>query len=468
MSRRLRPFHPVPYGRYTLVAPLAVGGMGEVYLAKARFPGGLSKLCVIKKVLPHLAEDPEFSARFLDEARILIELQHGSIAQVFETGVQGRESFIALEFVDGKDLRKVMHRAAERGQPVPAEIAVFVVLRILEALAYAHRRRDEHGVELGLVHRDVSPQNVLLSYEGEVKVIDFGLAKSHLSVQRTRPSVILGKFHYMAPEQARGGRIDRRTDLYAVGLVLWELLAGRNPFEQVPPHELLEAVGHPHIPSVSTAAQVPGALAAIVDLALQPEPERRFPSAEDMRARLAEALVALRPDMGPDALAAWMRSAFHQEYENERRLIAQVAGIAAAEVMAPEPASPQRTQALIDTGTDEDAGMRPQHAADTHRFDPADADPPASPGWFESPGSHPAAELPWPQPGDAPAAPSGPDRHDAATARVELGPRDATPVHPVVPLPARAAPLWPMPGIEPHLSATMFTTAPPCACMLCR
>src|SRR5262249_9930897 len=195
VTARLRPFRPVPYGRFTLVAPLAVGGMGEIYLAKASFPGGLEKLCVIKKVLPHLAEDPEFLARFRDEAKILIQLQHGSIAQVFETGFEGSEFFIALEFVDGKDLRRVMQRALETDARVPPELSLYVGSRILEALAYAHRRKDERGAELAFVHRDVSPQNVLLSYEGEVKVIDFGLAKSQLSRSLTRPSVVLGKFH---------------------------------------------------------------------------------------------------------------------------------------------------------------------------------------------------------------------------------------------------------------------------------
>src|SRR5690606_23712198 len=147
-------------------------------------------------------------------------------------------------------------------------------------------KRDERGVELNLVHRDVSPQNVLVSYEGEVKVIDFGLAKSHLSAQRTRPSVILGKFHYMAPEQAQGGRVDRRTDLYALGLVLWELLAGHNPFEDVAPAQLLERVSRPRVPPLQAMADVPAALAAVVDRALQPEPADRFATAEDMRARL--------------------------------------------------------------------------------------------------------------------------------------------------------------------------------------
>ncbi len=245
---RLRPFRPTPFGRYTLLMPLATGGMGEIFLARLDGAEGFEKLCVIKKILPHLAEDQEFVARFVNEAKTLGKLSHGSIAQVLDMGQSDEEPYIALEYVDGKDLRRVAARMRERAMPLPLTFILFVTSRVLDALAYAHRKRDDEEKELDLVHRDVSPQNVLISYEGEVKVIDFGLAKSTLYAAKTNPSIMLGKFLYMSPEQARHAKVDRRSDLYAVGLCLYELVAGKNPFDGVPPGELMGEVANPSIP----------------------------------------------------------------------------------------------------------------------------------------------------------------------------------------------------------------------------
>ena len=250
----LRPFQPQRFGRFTLLAPLAAGGMGQIYLARARFAGGLEKLCVIKKVLPELARDADFAARFRDEAQTLIQLQHGSIAQVYDSGEEAGEWWIALEFVDGKDLRRLLQRMRGAGHRVPLAIALYVAVKVLEALAYAHRKKDRAGNELGLVHRDVSPQNVLLSYEGEVKVIDFGLARSATTAPEADPSVVMGKFHYMAPEQARNLPLDRRADLYAVGVILYELITGWNPLEEASGVEIVEWAASPRIPPVQRLA----------------------------------------------------------------------------------------------------------------------------------------------------------------------------------------------------------------------
>ena len=219
-SQRLRPFKPLRFGRYTLLMPISTGGMGEIFLARLEGSHGFDKLCVIKKILPHLAQDQDFVSRFVDEAHILVKLSHGNIAQVLDMGVHEHEPYIALEFVDGKDLRRVLSRMRERQLPLPLSFVLSVMTRVLDALAYAHRKRGDDDDELNLVHRDVSPQNVLISYEGEVKVIDFGLAKSALSLSRTNPSIVMGKFLYMSPEQARHTKVDRRSDLYAVGLCL--------------------------------------------------------------------------------------------------------------------------------------------------------------------------------------------------------------------------------------------------------
>ncbi|HVG60488.1 MAG TPA: serine/threonine-protein kinase, partial [Hyalangium sp.] len=192
-TARLRPFRPQPFGRYTLLSHLATGGMGEIYLARLEGVQGFEKLCVIKKILPQLAEDHEFVDRFVGEARTLVKLSHGSIAQVLDMGLHEGEAYMALEYVDGKDLRKVAGRVRDRQTPLPLTFVLFVMGRVLDALAYAHRKKDDEERDINLVHRDISPQNILISYEGEVKVIDFGLAKSRLSAAKTNPSIILGK-----------------------------------------------------------------------------------------------------------------------------------------------------------------------------------------------------------------------------------------------------------------------------------
>jgi serine/threonine-protein kinase len=181
--------------------------------------------------------------------------------------------------------------------PLPLTFVLYVMSRVLDALAYAHRKRDEEDNELGLVHRDVSPQNILVSYEGEVKVIDFGLAKSTLSAAKTNPSIILGKFLYMSPEQARHTKVDRRSDLYSVGLCLYELISGKNPFDNVPPSELIARVASPEIPSILQVDPLcPANIAEVVTKALSIDVNARFRTAEEFRARLLSCLLEIDPN----------------------------------------------------------------------------------------------------------------------------------------------------------------------------
>ncbi len=337
-SNRLRPFRPTPFGRYTLLMPLSMGGMGEIFLARIDGPQGFEKLCVIKKILPHLAEDKDFVTRFGNEARTLVKLTHGSIAQVLDMGQHQGEPYLALEYIDGKDLRKVGARFRERGMPLPLTFVLFVFARVLDALAYAHRKRDDDDKEIGLVHRDMSPQNILISYEGEVKVIDFGLAKSTLSNSKTNPSIILGKFLYMSPEQARHAKVDRRSDLYAVGICLYELIAGKNPFEDIPPHALMAAVATPNIPHVQQVEPLcPTNIASIIMKALAVDPAQRFQTAEELRGKLLGALLEIDPSAGPESCSRFMRDMFAAEYHSERKLLTQLKEAARSEILRAEP-----------------------------------------------------------------------------------------------------------------------------------
>ena len=214
---------PRRFGPYVLLKPLARGGMGALYLALSG-PEESAKLCVIKTVLPHLA-DKEYLQRFRDEAKVVVRLSHGNLVPVFDSGQAGGEIYLAMDFVEGRDLRATWNRCAKKGIAFPVDVAAHIARELARGLYYAHNFGD-----IKLVHRDVSPPNVLLSYSGEVKLTDFGLASSTLKIEKTAPGIIYGKVSYMSPEQARGEKIDGRTDLYATGIILWELLTGRQLF----------------------------------------------------------------------------------------------------------------------------------------------------------------------------------------------------------------------------------------------
>ena len=315
---------PRRFDQYVLLKPLARGGMGELYLA-ASGARGMEKLCVIKTVLPNLVA-LENAKRFRDEAMVVVRLQHGNLVPVFDAGRNGDQIYIAMEYVDGKDLLAVWNRCAQKRVPFPIDVAVYIVKELARGLGYAHAFGG-----LKLVHRDVSPANVLLSYTGEVKLTDFGLARSTLKLQHTAPGIIFGKLSYLAPEQARSEPLDGRTDLYAAGILLWELLTGQQlfPVKQTPAGDegarrdstadALARVRDPHVvlPSHVTP-RVPPELDAIVMRALAREPARRYQSGEELRADLGAFLAATTPETDAARLAAFLRPLFHDVAEAER------------------------------------------------------------------------------------------------------------------------------------------------------
>jgi len=319
---------PAVFGRYLLLRRLSRGGMGEIFLAKVGEIQGMEKLCIIKKVLPQLAEDQGFIRRFVDEAQIAIKLQHANIAPVYEVGVVGGEYFLAMEYVDGRDLRRVMSRIHEVGHRVGADLALYVVREIANGLAYAHRRTDDAGTDLGIVHCDVSPPNVLLSFEGEVKLIDFGIAKSRQQVTVTDPNVGFGKFGYMAPEQlVRGRKVDRRTDVYAAGVILYELLLGDRMIQagEGSDYRALArqiAAGKIDPPSLRDPRISPE-LDELVMHAIVAEPKERFQSAEDLRDAVQRRLYTLNPSISSDSPARLLRDLFGAEAAEDRALLAQ-------------------------------------------------------------------------------------------------------------------------------------------------
>jgi serine/threonine protein kinase len=311
---------PRRFGKYVLVKPLARGGMGALYLA-LHGQLGMEKLCAVKTALPHLA-DRSYLQRFRDEAKVVVRLSHGNLVTVFAAGEVKGELYLAMDFVEGKDLRAVWNRCAQKGVAFPLPVAVHLVKELVRGLAYAHTFEG-----LSLVHRDVSPPNVLLSYSGEVKLTDFGLATSTLKLEKTAPGVIYGKVSYMSPEQARGEALDRRTDLYAAGVILWELLTGRQLFPAVSrdaegretDDDLLERVRRPQLMAPSQrAARVPRELDAICARALSADAKERYTSGEEMRSDLAAYLAKTAPSTDGEQVGRFLRDLFGADMAKER------------------------------------------------------------------------------------------------------------------------------------------------------
>ena len=307
---------PRIFGRYVLIHRLSRGGMGEIFLARFGLEG-FEKLAVIKKVLPHLAADEEFISRFITEAQVAVKLQHANIAQVFEVGRVGDEYFLALEHVDGRDLRRTLALLADSGRGMPPDLALFIARDVASALAYAHRRVDEEGGELGLVHCDISPPNVMMSFEGEVKLIDFGIAKSALRALDSTSKTGFGKFGYMAPEQLiRGRQVEARTDLYALGSVLFEMLTGTRlyPAGDTPDYHALATMvanGQHPLPSDHDPSLAP--FDELVARALKPDLDDRYRSAAEFRDSIQRQLIGINPTISTDELAAFMRFMFAED-----------------------------------------------------------------------------------------------------------------------------------------------------------
>jgi len=292
-------------GRYRLLSLLATGGMGEVFLARQEGPAGFSKTVVVKRILRHLAQDQGFIDLFLNEARLAAQLQHPNIAQVFGLEQEGGTWFIAMEHVHGKSLRAIIDQARKRELRIPTRLAARLASQALQALHFAHVLKDERGKPLGILHRDVTPENILVAYSGVVKLVDFGIAKAIGAETRVgRPK---GKLAYMAPEQVKSGApIDRHADIYAVGVVLYEALLNRRP-PNVPTS--LTQLGEPRQPYAHTR-ELPEALDAIVAKALADDPKDRFDTAHEM----AEALEGYLASTGQSALPADMAAFLRELY----------------------------------------------------------------------------------------------------------------------------------------------------------
>lgn len=396
-------------GRYELLRRIAKGGMGEIYLARARGTAGFEKSCIIKTILGHLAEEDEFVTKFLDEGRIVVQLVHGNIVPVFDMGEENGEYYIAMEYIPGRDLREVTKRLGVRAETMPMDLALFVTSEVCKGLDYAHRKTDESGESLGIVHRDVSPSNVLISREGEVKIIDFGIARAAGRLGKTVSGRIQGKFCYMSPEQAGGKPLDSRSDIFSAGVVLYELLTGFRPFEGDSDLQSLDLVRQCEYDPPSTLnAEVPPEIDEILARALAKDADDRYQTIDRLQVDILQYLYTTGTSPTPSAVARFLAEVFPEGLEREDLRSARDSGPARPKKMslddaldfelgklADDPGSgvdPHETTAVSES----ELGVLAAASKETRTHAQLQAGPDFTPETVEPPilGANPSASLP--------------------------------------------------------------------------
>jgi TonB family protein len=286
----------VRFGQYVLIEKIATGGMAEVWKARMRGVEGFQKIVAIKKILPHLSDNQEFVDMFIDEAKFAAQLNHNNIIHIYDLGKISGSYYIAMEYVDGGDLKSIISRGESSGHPLTVELALFIASKIASALDYAHRKRDFDEKEMGLVHRDVSPQNVLVSHDGDIKLCDFGIAKAASKASHTHTGALKGKLQYMSPEQAWGKPIDRRSDVFALGTVLYEMITSSRLFGGDSEISILEQVREARVPPPSRINdEVPPEVDRIVLKALEKDADARYQTAGEMAREIDAVLYTFRP-----------------------------------------------------------------------------------------------------------------------------------------------------------------------------
>ncbi len=316
---------PKTIGRYEIVCKLGVGGMADVFLAHQPGPFSAGKLVVIKQLRTGVTADEQFLQMFADESRIAVRLNHPNVAHTYEVVAERDEYFLTLEFLDGKPLHQVLRRVSR--ERMPLDLHLWVLSQVLAGLHYAHELRDFDGSPMGIVHRDVSPSNVFVTYSGEVKLLDFGIAKSVGAISSTREGIVKGKLGYAAPEQCLCAATDARTDVYAVGVMLWEAIAGRRRAlgeTEAGAFQSRVQGTEPRVEQVCPSA--PRELVAICNKALARHPEQRFQSALEFRQALEAYLKTIRSEVTGERLAAFMQSQFSQDIMEMRQRIEEHLG----------------------------------------------------------------------------------------------------------------------------------------------
>lgn len=305
-------------GQYTLLEKIAQGGMAQLFKAKTVDPNGFERLVVIKRILPHISADPEYVEMLVDEAKIAVNFNHGNIAQIYDLGRFNNDYFIVMEYVDGKTMSQIGKRLKEFHRPIPIDILLYCAIEICHGLSYIHNKKDGDGRSMGVVHRDISPQNIILSYSGNIKIIDFGVAKARVKTGKTESGVLKGKFAYMSPEQARSDTIDSRSDVFSMGILLWEFATGERLFKRKTNHETIQAIQKAKYDAPSTIRKnLPRAYDKVVKRALQKHPKHRYQDAADMAVDLEKLLYEINPDFKPVFAAEFIYKLFGPESDEK-------------------------------------------------------------------------------------------------------------------------------------------------------
>jgi serine/threonine-protein kinase len=312
---------PIEVGRYAIFDRIAAGGMAAVHLARLVGQGGFARTVAVKRLHPQFAIDPEFVAMFLDEARLAARIRHPNVVSTLDIVAGHSELFLVMEYVEGESLATLLRSVTERGERVPVGIAAGIMVQVLHGLHAAHEAKNDHGEPLDLVHRDVSPQNVLVGTDGVARVLDFGVAKAFGKLHTTREGQLKGKLGYLAPEQVLGHPVSRRSDVFAAAVVLWEALAGRRLFAAESEGDVLRRIMDGVVEPPSRHVEgLPDAVDAVVMRALAKEPADRF----DTALAMAEAVERSTPIAPARSIGSWMRDLMREQLAIRSRLLADI------------------------------------------------------------------------------------------------------------------------------------------------
>lgn len=317
------------FGKYILLERVAAGGMAEVYLSKSTGAVGVNKFVAIKRILPQYSDHQEFIEMFKEEAKIAVNLNHGNVVSIYDFGVERSQFFLVMEYVEGKNLRQILNELKKSNTQFVTEQIVYMMKEVAAGLDHAHRCIDgATGKPLNIVHRDMSPQNIMVSFEGEVKIIDFGIAKAETQLEATKAGTLKGKYGYMSPEQADGQPIDPRTDIFSLGIVLWELLANDRLFTSNSEAAILRKIRECQVPSIRKInPSVPPELERIVNKALAKDKGLRYQTASSLHRDLNRFLNTQYPEFSPHDFSVFMKNTFSAAFLEQRRKLIEFAKI---------------------------------------------------------------------------------------------------------------------------------------------
>jgi serine/threonine protein kinase len=312
------------FGKYLLLSRIAQGGMAELYQAKLIGDEGFEKLIAIKKILPHLSEETNLVKSFIDEAKLAAFLQHPNIVQIYDFGSVNSTYYIAMEYLYGKDLKLITERYKQRGLPLSIENALYIATQVCAGLDYAHKLKDLRGNPLNIIHRDIGPHNIFITYDGQVKIIDFGIAKAAIQNTKTQDGSIKGKIAYMSPEQALGEQIDHRSDIFAMGILLYELVTHKRMFEGDAFRIFAKVREADYTPAGIVNTDLPPDLCRLIDKALAKDREQRYQSAEELLTDLEKCMYGLSISPSYRNLSQYMKDLFGEEAEAEFETIRKI------------------------------------------------------------------------------------------------------------------------------------------------